>query len=150
MSKVRPSKDFLPPLCQIWDTQLSYLCQKNTQNWHQLLHTIRKTRQKKFCGLQYNTYLNEIWPVSKKVWAPLVCIQYSLVIRGIFWVRNPLRVSRETLIIFVYIGCLGSLYCGRTKYCPVHQSILASGFGLPGREQYRNSQNFLGKFVRFL
>ena len=25
VAKVRPSKDFLPPLCQIWDAQLSCL-----------------------------------------------------------------------------------------------------------------------------
>jgi len=29
---MRPSKDFLRPLRQILDTQLSYICKKNTQN----------------------------------------------------------------------------------------------------------------------
>ncbi len=54
VAKVRPSKDFLRPLCQILDAQLSYLCKKNTQNYHQLCHTLRKTSPKNFCGPQNN------------------------------------------------------------------------------------------------
>jgi len=70
VAKVRPSKYFLRPLRQILGTQLSYLCKKNTQNSHQLCHTLRKSWQKFFLQTS-KQYLNEIWPVSRKVWPPL-------------------------------------------------------------------------------
>ena len=68
VAKVRPFKDFLRPLCQIFDEQLSFFVTKSTLNWHLSCHTERKPK------IQYlNEFLHfllpsfiEIWPVSKK------------------------------------------------------------------------------------
>ncbi len=74
VGRMRPSKDFLRPPCQILVASLSYLWQiyvrkrpiidtnyvKKKLKTRQI-NILRPTRQ----------YLNEIWPVDKKVWLPL-------------------------------------------------------------------------------
>jgi len=65
VAKVRPLKDFLRPLCQILDAQLSFLRNKNTLNRHQSCHTLRKKSQKKFCGPQCNI-LMKFGPLAEK------------------------------------------------------------------------------------
>jgi hypothetical protein len=69
VAKVRPSKDFLRPLCQILDAQLSYLWCIYVWKYPKfiLIYIFRKEkiRLKNFLqpALQY---FNEIWPTRKK------------------------------------------------------------------------------------
>jgi hypothetical protein len=65
---VQPAKDFLWPLCQILDAQLSYFCNKK---YPKLTSIMSYLKPKKIFRPAIQ-YLNEIWPVSKKVWPPLL------------------------------------------------------------------------------
>ncbi len=71
--KCGPSKISCGPCVKFWMHKWSIFEQKNTLNWHQSCHTYRKTSQTKILWPAIQ-YLNEIWPVSKRVWPPLVYI----------------------------------------------------------------------------
>ncbi len=92
-AKVRPSKDFLRPLwCQILNAQLSYFCNKKYPKLTSIMSYLKKNKPKKFLRPAIQ-YLNEIWPVSKKVWPPLVYDKCS---------RNKFKLS-------LYYGMYGAV-----------------------------------------
>ena len=65
VAKVRPSKDFLRPLCQILDPSHSYLCKKKTKNDINYVILKEKQAQNFFCGPQYNIFMKFV-PQTKK------------------------------------------------------------------------------------
>ncbi len=70
-AKVRPSKDFLRPLCQILDAKLCYLWHinvLNTLNLHQLCELCVKNKAKNFLRptIQYFIILMKFGPSEKK------------------------------------------------------------------------------------
>jgi len=74
---VRPSEDFLRPLCQIWVASLSYLWQIYVRKRPEIdINFVKKNLKlgKKEFLRPAIQYLNEIWPVDKKVWPPLLYV----------------------------------------------------------------------------
>jgi len=58
------------PLCQILDAQLSYFCNKKYPKLTSIMPYLKKNKPEKIL-LPAIQYINENWPLSKKVWQPL-------------------------------------------------------------------------------
>jgi len=110
--RMRPSKDFLRPLCQILVASLSYLWPIYVRKRPKIdINYVKKNsklgKKKNFCGPQYNQYLNAIWPIDKKVLPPLCYILDNISTTGIskqrLWIRSDLLKRKIWIWIIHYL-----------------------------------------------